>query len=74
MKWLNSELKLRRLLAVCYAGSALYKDGGELYDNRESPYIDFLRDTVDKIEDKMLKRAEKAYKELKEKGKNNAGY
>ena len=48
--------QLRRMLAVRVAGSALYSDDGELNDCRTLPYIDFKRDTVQAIEDKLNAR------------------
>lgn len=48
---------LRRLLAFLYAGGAgLYRDDGELQDNRAHPLIDFKRDTPGAIERKMEAR------------------
>ena len=49
-------VKLRSLLAASYAGAMLYNDDGELQDNREQPFIDFLRDSPDEIERKMSER------------------
>ncbi len=46
---------LRVLLAVCYAGGNLYSDDGELQDNR-LPTIDFKRDSVETIKEKMTER------------------
>ena len=54
----NAELRVR--WAVAYAGMALYSDDGELQDGRESPFIDFKRDTLDEIDAKMLQRAARA--------------
>jgi len=48
--------KLRKMLASCYVGTALYADDGELQDNREQPFIDFKRDSVDEIVKKMHQR------------------
>ena len=48
---------LRRLLAFLYAGgTGLYRDDGELQDNRAQPLIDFKRDTPGAIERKMEAR------------------
>ncbi len=52
----DGELKLRMLLATCYAGTALYGDDGELQDARELPFIDFKRMTPDQIESAMQER------------------
>lgn len=59
-KMSGSEVKLRRMLAFAYTGAALYIDGGELQDNREEPFIDFLRDDPDEIRHKMDQRLRKA--------------
>jgi hypothetical protein len=56
----NDGSKLRSMLGSCYAGAALYRDDGELQDSRCRPHIDFRRDTVDEIEEKMLRRARAA--------------
>lgn len=45
--------RLRRLLACCYAGAALYTDDGELQDSSAFPVIDFKRDSLDVIEQSM---------------------
>lgn len=50
------ERKLRQLLARSYAGRLGYFDGGELQDNSAMPYIDFLRDEPEVIEQKMKER------------------
>ncbi len=52
----KDEETLRTLLAVNYAGQALYTDDGELQDNSCRPFIDFLRDPVNLIQAKMLAR------------------
>lgn len=49
--------ELRKLLAFNYSGTALYADDGELRDNRRHPPIDFKRDSVDEIKQKMMIRA-----------------
>lgn len=49
--------RLREMLAVAYAGALLYRDDGELQDNRAVPFIDFRRDPVDDIRGKMTCRA-----------------
>ena len=48
--------ELRRMLAVANAGYALYHDDGELQDNRIHPCIDYKRDSVKVIQEKLLKR------------------
>lgn len=53
----TDEKKLRKLLALTYAGAGLYADDGELQDNRKLPQIDFLRDSIDDITWKMEQRA-----------------
>lgn len=53
----RAEQVLRRLLAYQFAGSLLYADNGELQDNTAHPNIDFRRDSVDLIEEKIMKRA-----------------
>lgn len=52
----SREADLRRMLAGAYAGAGLYGDDGEMQDNRERPFIDFLRDTVKDIESKIQDR------------------
>jgi hypothetical protein len=52
----NDELYLRVLVGRLYAGGHLYSDDGELQDNREQPFIDFLRDNPFDIRDKMNQR------------------
>jgi hypothetical protein len=53
----SDEVKLRRLLCQTYAGSMAYTDDGEAQDSREHPCIDFLRDSVEAIQEKMQQRA-----------------
>ena len=50
------EKVLRRLLAFRFGGALLYADDGELQDNAARPCIDFKRDSVDQIEEKMGER------------------
>jgi hypothetical protein len=50
-------LHLRILAAGLYAGPDLYMDDGEIQDNREHPYIDFLRDEPEVIREKIIERA-----------------
>jgi hypothetical protein len=50
-------LELRRVVAILYAGAALYSDDGELQDNRCAPFIDFKRDSLLEIRVKMTQRA-----------------
>lgn len=49
---------LRKLLAFAYSGSSLYTDDGELQDQE----IDYNRDSVAEIEQKITKRGELAAK------------
>lgn len=57
-KRLDSELKLRTLLAQAYTGHAhLYTDDGELQDQTEIPVIDFKRDSAEAIQLAFVKRA-----------------
>jgi hypothetical protein len=57
LKELESEnLELRKLLAFTIAGDALYGDDGELQDNRVRPFIDFKRDPVELIQEKLFAR------------------
>lgn len=48
--------QLRRNWCTSYAGASAYTDDGEAQDNRDLPTIDFLRDSVPDIEDKMQRR------------------
>lgn len=50
-------VELRTLLAVRVSGSALYHDDGELQDNSVRPFIDWKRDTITTIKQKLLQRA-----------------
>lgn len=52
----RDEQTLRRLLAYRVAGALLYADDGELQDNSTFPYIDFKRDPVSVIEQKLIDR------------------
>jgi len=56
--------RLREMLAVAHAGTGLYADDGELQDNREQPFIDFKRDSVDAITGKMARRLERRVSEI----------
>lgn len=49
--------ELRRMLAMAYCRFGLYGDDGELQDNTTFPFIDFKRDPVKEIEDKMSHRS-----------------
>lgn len=55
---------LRRLLAYRVAGAKLYADDGELQDNTTWPHIDFRRDSVDTIENKLGDRTRAAFAKL----------
>lgn len=48
--------ELRVMLAIAHAGLSLYTDDGELQDNRCHPWIDFKRDSVAQIEEKLHRR------------------
>ena len=52
----SDEAELRRMLAWSYSGHHLYCDDGELQDSREQPFIDFKRDTIAELKDKMEQR------------------
>lgn len=54
---------LRRMLAVCYGGTSLYTDDGELQDNSQYPLIDFKRNSVEAIQEAMKKRVARALAE-----------
>jgi hypothetical protein len=54
---LRENQQLRTMCAVAHAGSALYKDDGELQDSRAIPFIDWRRDSVDEIRRKLGERA-----------------
>lgn len=49
---------LRHLCGALYAGPALYLDDGEIQDNRDTPFIDFLRDPPEEIRQKIITRAQ----------------
>jgi hypothetical protein len=53
----RENLELRSAVAGLYAGAALYRDDGELQDNRRTPFIDFKRDSLLDIRIKMTQRA-----------------
>lgn len=48
--------KLRFLLACRVAGPLMYTDDGEMQDNSEFPSIDFKRDPVSEIQEKLMAR------------------
>lgn len=52
----SDEAELRRMLAWAYSGHHLYCDDGEMQDSREQPFIDFKRDTISELKDKMEQR------------------
>jgi len=64
----SENTQLRILLALLYSGSDLYRDDGELQDNRIRPFIDFKRDTVEEIKKAMQDRAGAAYLEVLKNG------
>jgi hypothetical protein len=51
----RENLKLRRMLATS-SGTLTYTDDGELQDTSERPWIDYLRDSADEIEEKRRQR------------------
>ena len=51
------EKKLRVLLAFAVGSPGLYTDDGELHDTSETPFIDFKRDSPEKIEAALRERA-----------------
>lgn len=48
---------LRRLLCITYAGARAYMDDGEAQDSSTYPFIDFMRDSVELIHQKMQRRS-----------------
>lgn len=52
----QENLELRVMLAFSYSGSELYADDGELQDSKCHPFIDFKRDSVITIREKMMAR------------------
>lgn len=52
----DTEYRLRVMLALAAAGSRGYYDDGELQDNGEHPYIDYLRDSPEAIKAKYDER------------------
>lgn len=54
--------RLRRMLALQVAGPTLYMDDGELSDSSKRPCIDFKRDSVERIEQALRARSEKAWR------------
>ena len=67
----DDEQCLRQMLALAYSGHHLYCDDGELQDNRW-PLIDFMRDSVQEIQNKISERGIAAYREMIEGVVNNA--
>jgi hypothetical protein len=53
---LADETALRHGWAYSYSGSNLYGDDGELQDNAAFPHIDWLRDSVQELHQKVAKR------------------
>lgn len=58
----EENLELRRLLCISYSVSP-YLDDGEMQDNRIDPFIDFKRDHVTIIKEKIQDRIIKEYNE-----------
>jgi len=65
-------MEMRVMLAVCHAGVYLYADDGELQDTREEPCIDWKRDSIEEIHNKLVLRAvnRPEYKEFMKQFKN----
>lgn len=65
-EWEKENHELRAMLAFAHCGNALYSDDGELQDTRETPWIDWRRDSIDKIQRKLIERLVKSpeYKEM----------
>ncbi len=54
---LHEENRERRIMcAIAHCGLNLYHDDGELQDSREYPWIDWKRDPVNEIENKLHER------------------
>ncbi len=66
----DDEQLLRQMLAFACAGHHLYCDDGELQDNRWPFMIDFMRDSVQDIQNKIAERSMLAYQETLEGGSN----
>ena len=58
--------RLRRNWCISYAGALAYTDDGEAQDNGDLPTINFLRDPVPEIEDKIRRRGAKQLAQLRE--------
>lgn len=58
--------ELRKMLAVAFAGAALYGDDGELQDNTQQPFIDWKRDSLKDIKAKLQTRAEENMRRIQE--------
>lgn len=53
----QTELELRRMVAISRSDwEHLYQDDGEIQDSFERPYIDYLRDSVNTIQNKLRER------------------
>ena len=52
----EDDFELRCMVAIAFSGSKLYTDDGELQDASEVPFIDYKRDTVSEIHDKIFQR------------------
>ena len=52
--------QLRRMLAFAVGGPLLYADDGELHDSTVRPWIDFKRDPLEAIQEKLAERAQRA--------------
>lgn len=50
------ELRWRRLAAYALGAPYLYTDDGELQDATVFPHIDFLRDSAETVENKLIER------------------
>jgi hypothetical protein len=49
-------IELRKMLAFANTGAKLYGDDGELQDNSIFPFIDYKRDSVELIKQKIYRR------------------
>lgn len=63
----KTERQIRRMFCATYASnSSPYMDDGEAQDNSMHPCIDFLRDSPEQIQSKMVERAIAKHKEQHE--------
>lgn len=55
---------LRALLAFAYSGAGLYTDDGELQDGSSFTFIDFKRDSIEELREKMAEKAKEKIKKF----------